>query len=109
MIAADIQVAHPVFVFITGPLIPLVTGILTKFVLPGWVKGLITLTLNAVVSFLAVNAVDNVAMFSTETLTTALIGFALSVVYYIAIWKNTPLTSSKKDNYLLPGFGLGKE
>jgi hypothetical protein len=108
MFGATIEVSHPIFVYVTGPLIPLLTGILTKFKLAGWIKGCITLTLNAVVAFLLANAVNGVASFSTETLATALIGFALSIVYYIAIWRNTPLTSSKPDNYLLPGFGFGK-
>lgn len=109
MWATDIEISHPIFVFVTGPLIPLVTGILTKFSLPGWIKGVITLALNALVAFFTAHAFSGKVIFSTQTLTTALAGFALSVVYYIAIWKNTPLTSSKQENYLFPGFGFGKE
>jgi hypothetical protein len=103
-----ITVSHPLFVFITGPLIPLVTGLLTKLSLPGWVKGLITLLLDAVVAFLTTNAADGIAVFSTQTLVTAVVAFAISVTFYQAIWRNTPLTSSKPENKLLPNFGIGK-
>jgi hypothetical protein len=109
MWAAEIVVDHPWFVFITGSLVPLVTGIITTFKLSGFIKGLITLFLNSVIAFLTINTIDGTAVFSSQTLYIALFGFALSVVNYTALWRNTPLTSSKKENWLFPGFGIGKK
>lgn len=109
MIAQTIIISKPIYEFVIGPLIPLATGWMTRYTLPGWLKGLLTLFLNFVVAFLTTNASSGTAVFSTQTLYTALIGFALSVATYQAIWSKTPLTSSRPDSKLAPNFGIGKK
>lgn len=104
-----VTISSPLVTIIVSQLIPLITGLLTKYALPGWAKGLITLLLNAVVAFLTTNSEAGTAIFSTQTLYTAMVGFALSVVTYLAIYSKTPLTSSKPDNVLAPNFGIGKK
>lgn len=102
-----IVIAHPLLVLILNTIIPVVTGLITTYPLVGWAKGLITLFLNAVVAFLTVNAAGDTAVFSTQTLWIAVIGFVLSVVSYLAVWSRTRLTSSRPDSLLFPNFGIG--
>jgi hypothetical protein len=88
--------------------IPIVTGLITKSSLSGWVKGLITLVLNYVsAAVVQATIADGGAFFSRESLIMSLIGLSISVATYAGIYQPANLTSSDADGKLLPRFGIG--
>lgn len=102
-----ITINHPILVLIMDTLVPVVTGLITTYALVGWAKGLITLFLNSLVAFLTSVTSDGTAIFSTQTLWVAVIGFIISVVSYISIWSRTKFTSSREDSAFNHNFGIG--
>jgi hypothetical protein len=102
-----IVVAAPVVVFLTGMFIPIATGLVTRWTLPTWVKGLIMVVLNGVVAAVATaTKADGTAVFSVLTLMTALWGIVNSAWSYAALWRPARLTS-KPDGRLAPSVGVG--
>ena len=100
----------PVVLTITGLVIPLVTGLLTKFTLPSWVKGIITIVLNAVAAMVVTaTQADGTAVISNATLLSAVYGVVVSVVSYVSVYKPAGLPSSAPDATLAPNAGLGKK
>ncbi len=103
-----IVIAAPALTIIVALLIPLINGILTKVTLPGAVKGVITIVLNAVWAFIATaTTAEGTAVFSRTTLYTAVVGTVISVVTYFNIYKPMNLTSSSSDGKLGPSSGIG--
>jgi len=103
-----VVISAPVITIIASLLIPIVNGIFTKITMSGFVKGLITLGLNAVMAFITTNASDTgAAVFSLQTLETAAVGFVISVAMYAGIYKPAKITSSLPDGKLSPESGLG--
>jgi hypothetical protein len=103
-----IVISAPLVTLIVALLVPIVNGLLTKYTLSSAVKGMITLVLNTVVAFITTNMSDTgAALFSTQTLYTAALGFVISVAMYLGIYKPANLTSSKLGGKLAPDKGLG--
>jgi small basic protein len=101
-------IAAPVVMTVVSLLIPLVTGLATKYTLPGWVKGFITILLNAIAAaIVTATQADGTAVFSNELLMTTVYGTIISVVAYLAVYKSAGLTSSAPDAKLAPRAGLG--
>ena len=93
---------------ILNVVIPIITGLLTKITLPDWIKGVITLALNAGAAVIANNMADNgTAVLSTAVLLQTLIGFVISVAMYVGIYSRAGLTSSSPDGKLAPTMGIG--
>jgi hypothetical protein len=101
-------IAAPVVLMVTGVVIPLVTGLLTKWTLPGWVKGVITIVLNAVAAAIVVaTQADGTAVFSVETLFSFAWGLIFSLVAYAKVYKPAGLTSNTPVSKLAPSSGIG--
>jgi hypothetical protein len=78
-----------------GIFIPLLTGILTKRTTSGFVKGLITLIANGIVSGIATATMgDGTAVISWQFFVTWFVGFITSVGLYTGLWSKAGLTSS---------------
>lgn len=87
---------------IVAYLIPLLTGLITKIDTTAMWKGLVTLVLNLVsAAIVTATVADGTAVWSTETLLTALGGFAVSIVSYLGLFK--PVAINGK---LVPDKGL---
>lgn len=104
---ATIRLSPLTVTLVVSLVIPIVTGLLTKATLASFWKGLITLVLN-LVNAAVVGAVvaDGSAVWSEQTLITALLGMAISVATYAGIYKPAHLTSSDA-GLLMPGRGIG--
>ena len=103
-----IVIAAPVLTIIVALVIPLINGLLTKVTLPGAVKGVITILLNAIWAFIATaTTAEGTAVFSRTTLYTAVLGSVISVVTYFNIYKPMKLTSSTPEGKLGPNTGIG--
>ena len=101
-------IAAPIVMTVISLIIPLVTGLLTKYTLPGWIKGIITIVLNAIAAaILTATQADGTAVFSNATLMTAIYGVIISVVTYLSVYKSAGLTSSSPDGALAPRAGIG--
>lgn len=102
-----LTLSRPLVTLITATLIPLITGYLTSIRLAGWVKGVITLLLNAVVAVITTNLdPSGAAIISSQTFMNAIIGFIISLGAYHGILKGAKLTSSRTDGKLSPESGL---
>ena len=105
---ASFVIAAPVVMTVISLIIPLITGLLTKYTLPGWVKGLITIVLNAIGALIVTSTqADGTAVMSNAALMTCIYGVIVSVVSYVSVYKSAGLTSSTPDAKLAPRAGLG--
>ena len=110
MIAEQVlyTVSAPVVTLIVALLIPIVNGLITKYTLPGGIKGLITLALNTIMAFITTSmSATGAAVFSVQTLYTAALGFVVSVASYSGIYRGLGLTSSSVNGKLGPDTGIG--
>jgi small basic protein len=104
---ASIRLDAATVTLIISVFIPIVTGLLTKYGLPGWIKTLITLALNAIsAAVVAARLADGSAVVSQSVIVSALIAFGLSVVAYESFWVKLNVTSSKPEGKLAPSRGL---
>jgi len=101
-------IAAPAVQFIVALLIPVAVGLLTKLTFPGWLKGVITILLNAV-NALVVTAVttDGSALISQAVLLAWVMNTLISIATYFAVYKPAGITSSTPDGKLGPNSGLG--
>lgn len=98
-----ITIPMTVWAMITGTVIPLVVGLLTKITARPGVKIVTSLVLNAVSGIVGAAVVlDGNAVISTETLVLAGLTLIQSLATYVGIWK--PLNSQA---HLAPTKGLG--
>lgn len=105
---AAFVISAPVVVVILGTVVPLVTGLLTKYTLSPGIKGLITVLLNAVVAAITTAIVaDGSAVFSNQTLLTFVLGLVSSTAAYYNVWKPNGLTSNTPADKLAPRAGIG--
>lgn len=75
--------------------IPVVTGVLTKYSTSSGVKGLVTLVLNAVQSLVVTATVaDGTAVLSAPTLVTFALSLAISIATYAGVYRPLDITSS---------------
>jgi hypothetical protein len=103
-----IVISAPVVTLLVAVIIPIVNGIITKYTLPTWIKGFITLAMNTVVSMITTAASNTgAAVLSLQTLMTAAVGFITSVAMYSGIYRPANLTSSTVDGKLSPESGIG--
>lgn len=101
-------IAAPIVLLVTGVLIPLVTGLVTKWTLPSWIKGAMTVVLNAVAAGIAVAVTaDGTAVVSNEWLLSTLYGCMVSLIAYAKLFLPAGLTSSSPAGKLAPNVGLG--
>lgn len=98
-----------VVTIIISTAIPIITGLLTKATLPSWIKGVMTIILNAV-NALVVNATlaDGTAVISQETFVVWVLGVVTSIAIYAGVYKPAHITSSG-DGKLKPESGIGPE
>lgn len=102
----NIELSAFMVTLIVSAVIPVLTGLLTKLTTPGWVKGSLTLFLNAVNALVMGGVMaDGSAVLTKEAVVTALIGFVVSVSTYNGIYKPANLNSSS-DGKLFPNRGL---
>jgi hypothetical protein len=88
--------------------IPIVTGLLTKYSVPSAVKGLTTLVLNAVAALVTTATLaDGTAVISKPTFIAWMLGLVVSVATYAGVYAPAGLTSSRPDGKLAPNFGIG--
>lgn len=89
-------------------LVPIVTGLLTKYALPAAVKALIMLVLDAVVS-LVVHAEmlpTGVAVINSQALVGAILGVVVSAATYLGVYVPVKL-SNRPDGVLGTNVGVG--
>jgi len=91
---ASLELSATMVTLLISLIIPVIVGLVTKADLPSQWKGLASLVLN-LVSAGIVNATvsDGTAVWSTETLTVALIAAAISVTTYLGIYKPIDLNA----------------
>lgn len=109
-------ISAPVTMTIVALVIPLITGLLTKFTLPSWVKGLITIVLNAIAALIITGTqADGTAIMSNAALMTMIYGVLVSVVSYVSVYKPAGLTSTSpsapqvQEPKLAPHAGVGSD
>jgi hypothetical protein len=103
--ASTIVIAAPIVTLIVSLLIPLINGIITTAKTASWVKGVITIVLNAASALITTGLlVDGTSAFSTTALYTAVLGTIISVVSYFNLWK--PLNASSNPGGKLANVGL---
>jgi small basic protein len=101
-------IAAPVTMFVISLLIPILTGLLTKYTLPSSVKAIMTIVLNAAAALvLTAMQADGTAVISNAALLTFIYGTTISVVSYLGLYKPVGLTSSTPDGKLAPTVGVG--
>lgn len=101
-------VSSPLLTTLIGVVIPIVTGIVTKYTLPAGAKAIIMLFLNAVAGFLVTaTTADGVAVFSRQTFFTAALSFVVAVASYAGLYRPLNVTSSTPNGALLPTMGIG--
>lgn len=106
--AAALSLSALTVTMVISLFIPIVNGIITKATLSSWVKGLLTLILNAVsAAVVTATVADGTAVFSEQTLIATLLGLAISVATYVGVYKPAGLTSSDNGGKLGPTHGLG--
>jgi hypothetical protein len=110
MIAETFQwvVTEPVVTLLCGTIIPILTGLVTRFEVSSQIKELITIALNAITAMLTTALVGDTAIISGQTIINFLISLALSYASYYGIYKKVGLTSSSPEGKLLPNKGLIK-
>jgi hypothetical protein len=95
---AQVRISPFLMTLVVAQVLPLVTGYLTTLRTPSWVKGLITLALNAVSAVLASAVmVGGFYVITKETAITVLLAFVASHVSYSSVLKKARLTSSLVD------------
>ena len=88
-------IASPIVTLIVSLLIPLINGLVTTRRTAGWVKGVVTILLNAISALITNGMIaDGSSVFSSATLYTAILGTTISVVSYFQLWRPLNLTSS---------------
>lgn len=98
-----ITIPMTVWAMVTGTVIPLLVGLLTKITARPGIKIVTSLVLNAVSGIVGAAVVlDGNAVISTETLVLAGLSLIQSLATYVGIWK--PLNSQ---THLVPTKGLG--
>ena len=103
-----LRVPAPVVQMIVVVLIPILTGMLTKYSLSSAVKGVITLFFSSVTAFISSWVVDGGdAVFTAHVLYNAAINFVVAVAMYTGIYKKANLTSSTPTGKLGPNTGIG--
>jgi len=76
-------------------IIPIVTGLVTKYSTSSGLKGLITLVLNAVQALVVSATVgDGTAVISEETFVVFCVSLAISIATYAGVYKPLNITSS---------------
>lgn len=90
---------------ITGPVIPILTGLLTKSTAPTWVKQVVTLFLAAAAGVVS-QAVgeDGTAVLSQAALVHAALAYVLAVATYLGLFKRDGVSIN---DVLAPNFGIG--
>jgi hypothetical protein len=79
-----------------GLLIPVVTGLLTKYSTSSGLKGLVTLVLNATQALVvSATVADGTAVISKETFVTFCLSLAISIATYAGVYKPLNITSSE--------------
>lgn len=107
--ASVLVVSAPLVSLVAALLIPIANGLLTRWTLAGWIKGTITLAMNAVsAAFATALRDDGTAVFSYPTLWTLVTGFVVSVAIYHGIYKPAGLTSNAGGR-LTPNRGIGPD
>lgn len=92
---------------IIGLLIPIVTGLVTKYSTSSGLKGLITLMLNAVQTLVVTATVaDGTAIISRETFVNFCLALVISVASYAGVYRPLGVTSSTQDGALA---GVGRK
>lgn len=103
-----LRVPAPVVQMIVVVLIPILTGMLTKYTLSSATKGVITLFFSSVTAFISSWIVDGGdAVFTAHVLYNAAINFVVAVAMYSGIYKKANLTSSSVTGKLSPTTGIG--
>jgi small basic protein len=101
-------VSAPVILAITGLVIPLLTGLLTKLTLASWIKGVLMIFLNAIAAaVVTATRSDGTAVFSVEMLMSTIYGAVISSVIYLNVYRHAGLTSSHPAGKLAPSSGIG--
>lgn len=91
-----------------GLIIPILVGLMTKYTLPGWVKGVIMLVLNAIQTLIVqATMADGSAVIDKTTFVAWVLAVVASVAAYTGVYKQVGLTSSHPNGKLLPRVGLG--
>jgi hypothetical protein len=107
-VVTTVIVPAAVVQLIISGLIPIATGLLTKYTLPGWIKGLMTLLFSALTAFFARVVGDSgEAVFTMAMVYNALFNYVIAVAVYFGIYKQANITSSTPTGKLLPQTGLG--
>ena len=105
-----IVVYAPIVTIIVGVLIPIINGLITRWTLSSFWKGMITLGLNAISTLITSAVVDTGdAVLSRPTLYTWLLGTAVSFASYSRIYKPLNVTSSTPTGRLAPHTGIGPD
>jgi len=98
-----------VWTVLQGTVLPIVVGLLTRVEAPDVVKVLLNLFLNALGAVVAtITVVDGVAVLSTTTLVTAILGYISSIAVHYGFYRPFSVTGSTPEtNSLWPERGLG--
>lgn len=99
-------ISAPIVTIISALLIPILNGLLTRITVSGGIKGLITLVMNTIMAFITTTVSDTgAAIFSYQTLYTAVVGFLISVAIYAGVYRPAEITSSSPAGKLGPNTG----
>lgn len=100
-------VAAPFVTFLVSAVIPIITGLLTKWTLPGWIKGVLTLIQNFITAVVVTStASDGTAIISEATLFNFIYSAVISLVSYRTVLRDAGLHSNMGGK-LAPNTGVG--
>jgi hypothetical protein len=103
-----LRIPAPIVQMIVVVLIPIITGLLTKYNLSSAVKGIMTLFFSTVTAFISSWVVDGGdAIFTAHVLYNAAVNFVIAVAMYFGIYKGAGLTSSVPNGKLGANTGIG--
>lgn len=93
---------------IASLIIPIITGLATKFTLSSGVKAVITIVLSSVSTLIIANTVDGGGAVITQAVFLQwIIGVIIALSTYGGFYKPLNLTSSTPDGLLAPNKGIG--
>lgn len=102
---STVVIAAPIATVIVSFVIPLINGLITTAGTPGWVKGVVTIILNAVWALFAAGTLaDGSAAFSSTALFTAVLGVLISLASYAKVFK--PMNATSNSGGKLANIGI---
>lgn len=104
---ADIHLTPLTVSILISFVIPVITGLATKYGTSPKIKSLITLVLNAVQALVVTATMtDGSAIFTQAALTAFAISLAISITVYLGVYRPFDITSSTPTGKLAPTKGI---